>query len=251
MPATRFLHRVTVRAGALALSGALAVAPHVPGPAATPAADRAAPLRLKAVPTTQVGRVEGTRAYIAVSFDGHRVRVYVCDGTLKRRATIAQWFSARWDGRTPLRMVRDGIAVRLDPVAADGRISGELIAFSGPHSFTVAPASGPAGLYDGRTGRTRDTWIAPPDVPCERLRFDEPDARLHAGGGVISAGAVSRRSPRRGAARGRRARQVGRRARARGRTRPPPRRCARAVAADRRARHGGGDSPRAARRGVP
>jgi hypothetical protein len=164
MPAARFLPRVTARAGALALSAALlAVAPHVAGPPATPAADRAEPLRLKAVPTTQVGRVEGTRAYIAVSFDGHRVRVYVCDGTLKRPATIAQWFSARWEGRAPHRMVRNGIAVRLDPVASDGRISGELIAFSGPHSFTVAPPSGAAGLYDGRAGRARDTWIVQPD----------------------------------------------------------------------------------------
>lgn len=164
MPATRSLPRVTVRAGALALPAALlAVALHVAGPPAAPAADRAAPLRLKAVPNTQVGRIEGTRAHIAVSFAGHRVRVYVCDGTLKRRATIAQWFSARWDGRTPLRMTRNGITVRLDPVAADGRISGELTAFSGPHSFTVAPPGGPAGLYDGRAGRARDTWIVQPD----------------------------------------------------------------------------------------
>ena len=157
------LHVVRPALLVAALISVVAVNLHAAAAPAAPTADRAAPLRLKAVSNSQVGRVDGTRAFIAVSFDGRRVRVYVCDGTLKRRATIAQWFSARWDGGTPLRLVRNGITVRLDPVAAEGRISGELTAFSGPHSFTVEPASGPAGLYDGRAGRARDTWIVQPD----------------------------------------------------------------------------------------
>jgi hypothetical protein len=133
--------------------------------AGSPARDsgKAAPLRMKALPDSQVGRVAGTRAYIAASYDGKRLRVYVCDGTRERKATISQWFKARWDGRTPLTLVRNGIELKLDPVDADGRITGELTAFSGPHAFAVEPASGPAGLYDGTDTRGRDsvrsTWI--------------------------------------------------------------------------------------------
>jgi hypothetical protein len=126
---------------------------------ALPAGPQAEPLRMKAVPHTQVGTVDGTRAFIAVSFDGRRVRVYVCDGTRKRRATISQWLTARWDGRTPIALARNGIEVQLDPAAADGRITGRLTGFSGPHPFTVEPAVGPAGLYDGKDDGLRSTWI--------------------------------------------------------------------------------------------
>jgi hypothetical protein len=131
-------------------------------PAASPSAERgsqAAPLKLKPVPHSRVGRVDGTRAHIAVSFDGRRVRVYVCDGTLKRRATISQWFKARWNGLEPITLVRGGLEVRLDPVHADGRITGALTAFSGPHPFVAEPATGAAGLYDGKDRQARDTWI--------------------------------------------------------------------------------------------
>jgi hypothetical protein len=135
-------------------------------PTASPSAERgpqAAPLKLNSVPHSRVGRVDGTRAHIAVSFDGRRVRVYVCDGTPKRRATISQWLKARWNGLEPIMLVSDGVEVRLDPVHPEGRITGALTAFSGPHTFAVEPASGPAGLYDGKDRRIRDTWIVLPD----------------------------------------------------------------------------------------
>jgi hypothetical protein len=118
---------------------------------------------LKAVPHSQVGRIDGTRAFVAVSSDGRRVRVYVCDGTRKRRATISQWLDARWDGRAPITLDRDGVEVHLDAVHPDGRITGSLTAFSGPHPFAVEPPTGPAGLYDGKDGGTRGTWIAQAD----------------------------------------------------------------------------------------
>jgi hypothetical protein len=118
-------------------------------------------LRLAPVAASKVGRVEGTRAFVAVAFDGRRVQAYVCDGTARRPATISQWFRAPWHGRRPLTLVHDGVELRLDPVHADGRITGRVLAFSGPHAFTVRPATGPAGLYDGTdaSGRVRATWI--------------------------------------------------------------------------------------------
>lgn len=150
---------------ALLVAALIAVPAFAVHAAGSPAreSDKAPPLRMKAVPDSQVGQVAGTRAYIAVSYDGERLRVYVCDGTRKRKATISQWFKARWDGLTPLTLVRNGIELTLNPVGADGRITGELTAFSGPHAFAVEPSSGPAGLYDGTDGRGRDsvrsTWI--------------------------------------------------------------------------------------------
>jgi hypothetical protein len=54
--------------------------------------------------------------------------------------------------------------LRIDAVRADGRVTGQLTAFSGPHAFSVEPATGPAGLYDGsdspgRRKRLHATWI--------------------------------------------------------------------------------------------
>ena len=54
------------------------------------------------LPNTSVGRVEGTQAFIGLSLDGDRLRVYVCNGTAKRKATLSQWFKGRWDGRAAL-----------------------------------------------------------------------------------------------------------------------------------------------------
>jgi hypothetical protein len=113
----------------------------------------------------QGGRGPGTRAYIALSFDGKRLRIYVCDGHGRRVATISKWLTGRWDGGSPIMLVRDGVEVRIDQLHDDGRISGTVRAFSGPHPFTVEPATGPAGLYDGidRTNKLRATWIVRPD----------------------------------------------------------------------------------------
>jgi hypothetical protein len=129
--------------------------------AAAAAAPRADVVPLKAVPHSKVGRVDGTRAFVALAFDGRRLSGYVCDGTARRAATIAQWFEAGWDGRSPLTLVRKGIELRIDRVFADGHVRGHVQAFSGPHAFTVAAAPEPAGLQVGTdaTRRVRATWI--------------------------------------------------------------------------------------------
>jgi hypothetical protein len=116
---------------------------------------------LKPLPDVSVGRVEGTRAFVAVSVHGHRLRVYVCDGTRRRDPTISVWFGRRWDGRSPVRLRRNGHTLSIDAVGADGRITGRL---DGTHAFTADPADAPAGLFKGHRGRRRETWIVLPGL---------------------------------------------------------------------------------------
>jgi hypothetical protein len=118
-----------------------------------------------------VGRVQGTEAYIAVTYDGRRLRAYACDGSGRRPATTSAWFEAAWDGRKPITIVADGGAeLRVERVHADGRISGRLDG----HRFTVEPATGPAGLVerDGARwvvladGSIRGAMINPRPIKC-------------------------------------------------------------------------------------
>jgi hypothetical protein len=125
---------------------------------ASPAA--AARIPLKPVPETSVGRVESTRAFVAVSVHRGKLRVYVCDGTLKRNATISTWFRHRWDGRRALTLRRGGHTLRLDPRSEDGRITGRLDG----HAFRVERASRPAGLFRGHSDHVRATWIVLPSL---------------------------------------------------------------------------------------
>jgi hypothetical protein len=114
-------------------------------------------------PDSKVGQIKRTRAYIALSFDGRRLRAYVCDGKGRRRATISTWFSGRWDGRSPITLAADGLELRIDEVHPDGHVTGRVRLRRGTRRFTVEPATGPAGLYEGtiRRGRhkLRATWI--------------------------------------------------------------------------------------------
>jgi hypothetical protein len=118
---------------------------------AAPAA-AAAPVRipLEPLPETSVGRVDGTRAFIAISLRGDRLRAYVCDGTLRRDPTISTWFRARWDGERPLRLRRGGHTLRVTP-RLRGRLDG--------HRFRTRAVDAPAGLFRGRHKRLRTTWI--------------------------------------------------------------------------------------------
>ena len=97
---------------------------------------------------TRVGRVQGTEAFIALRYDGRRLRAYACNGSARRPATISGWFEADWDGREPVTMVSDGLRLRVGSVHPGGRISGRLDG----HRFTADPATGPAGLHE-REGR--------------------------------------------------------------------------------------------------
>jgi hypothetical protein len=121
-----------------------------------------------------VGPVDDSRAFAAVQIDGSRVRAYVCDGTSRRSATLSQWFRGRWDRRAPITLRAGGRTLRLRPPGADGRISGRLIQDGTSNTFTLKPASGPAGLYDVRRGETRATWVMLAD---RRLRGAMVDPR--------------------------------------------------------------------------
>jgi hypothetical protein len=56
-------------------------------------------------------------------------------------------------------IARNGIRLRLEPVGADGSITGRLTAFSGPRRFTARAETVPAGLYDGRVTLSDGTTI--------------------------------------------------------------------------------------------
>jgi hypothetical protein len=118
--------------------------------AIAPAASARTRVELDPLPHTSVGRVDGTRAFVGVSLRGDRLRVYACDGTLKRDPTISVWFRSRWDGRSRLVLRRGGHTLRLRPDLG-GRIDG--------HAFRTHRADMPAGLFRGHEKRLRMTWI--------------------------------------------------------------------------------------------
>jgi hypothetical protein len=155
-----FTHRRLTLAVALAVAFALVLVGLLVAAdgAAAPGADRVRPT---AIPGAKVGRVMGTNAYVALAFDGQRLRAYVCDGAAGRPPAISRWFRGRWDGRSPIVLAAGGFELRVGRVHADGRATGVLHGFRGSHAFTVRPAAGPAGLYDGRDARRglRVTWI--------------------------------------------------------------------------------------------
>ena len=102
------------------------------------------------LPNASVGRIEGTRAFIALSVSGDRVRVYVCDGTGTKRATVSQWFKGRWDGR-PLTLRAGGHVLRIES-ARTGRFDGKR--------FRARPATGAAGLFERTQEPLAGAWIA-------------------------------------------------------------------------------------------
>ena len=108
--------------------------------------------------TVAVGKVHGTEAYLAVTYDGHRLRAYACNGSARRLPTISSWFEARWDGRSAITLVKGVIDLRIERVHEDGRISGRLTG----HRFELAPATGPAGLYEQTSGTTTEVSVVLP-----------------------------------------------------------------------------------------
>jgi hypothetical protein len=130
---------------AAALAAALAVIALASPHPAVGASDRPT-VRPTLAPDSKVGQIKRTRAYIALSFDGRRLRAYVCNGKGRRRATISTWFSGRWDGHSPITLAADGLALRIDEVHPDGHVTGRLRLRRGTRRFAVEPATGPAGL---------------------------------------------------------------------------------------------------------
>jgi hypothetical protein len=100
--------------------------------------------------TVAVGKVQGTEAFIAVTYDGHRLRAYACNGSARRLPTISAWFEAPWDGRSPIT-----VAVGGHRLAMDGPTSGRLDG----HRFELERAAGPAGLYEQTSGTTTETSV--------------------------------------------------------------------------------------------
>jgi hypothetical protein len=116
-------------------------------------------LRLDPLPNVKAGKVAGTRAFIALSLDGTRLRVYVCDGTLKRKPTVAKWFRGRWDGHSPLTLKSGELELHIDAVASDGAVTGRVVLPDGEHAFGAQPRTHPAGLHHGKRKGLSATWI--------------------------------------------------------------------------------------------
>jgi hypothetical protein len=115
------------------------------------------------LPDAKVGKVKGTRAYVGLSYEHGRVRVYVCDGASRRSPTISKWFKGRWDGVSPLTLGRPGLELEIEEVHADGRVTGHLHWKGEEHDFTLRRATGPAGLYERKKAeggdRPRGSWV--------------------------------------------------------------------------------------------
>ena len=116
-------------------------------------------LRLDPLPSVRAGKVDGTRAFIALSLDGRRLRIYVCDGTLKRDPTIAKWFRGRWDGAAPITLRASKNEVSIESVAPNGTIRGRVLLADGEHAFTARPKTNPNGLHHGHRKGFSATWI--------------------------------------------------------------------------------------------
>ena len=98
---------------------------------------------LKALPNASVGKVDGTRAFVALSVTQGRVRAYVCDGTVRRDPTISQWFKGRWDGRSAVALSAGGLRLRVD---AGGRTGEHFVPTRPPRCrlILVTSSSGQA-----------------------------------------------------------------------------------------------------------
>ena len=100
--------------------------------------------------TVAVGKVQGTEAYLAVTYDGHMLRAYACNGSARRLPTISAWFEAPWDGRSAIAVTVGGHTLRLE-TPTSGRLDG--------HRFTLERATGPAGLFEQTSGTTTETSV--------------------------------------------------------------------------------------------
>jgi hypothetical protein len=126
-----------------------------------------------------VGRVDGSRAYIALVSDGRRLGGYLCDGR-----TLSVWLEPTRldDGHAKLRSRRGGALGDVALGASSGRGTVRLGGVA--HAFAVSRASGRAGLYRAVAGRaeTRGAveagWIVIADgsVRGAANRFIDPNS---------------------------------------------------------------------------
>jgi len=113
-----------------------------------------------------VGKVTGTRAFVAVVVADGRVRAYVCDGD-GHTIHLYAWFTGRGAGSFDLTggSVADSHRDRLTGAVRGGAVVGRLTDAAGKSfSYGAEPATGRAGLFraDGKLGGKRVTgggWI--------------------------------------------------------------------------------------------
>jgi hypothetical protein len=101
---------------------------------------------------TFVGKLEGSKAFIAVVVSGGKTLAYVCDSE-----KLAQWFRGPVvDGTVEVKTANgEHLQVRLSPQGATGSLvwGGQLYAFS------AAPAEGTAGLYRVEASANQTAYI--------------------------------------------------------------------------------------------
>lgn len=148
--------------------------------AAEPAAD---------TPTTYVGTVEGTDAFVAVQGTGADTLVYLCDG---------QKIWSYLDGELAdgsLQATAPG-GPSLDATLDDGELAGTVTLEDGAvHEFRAVEATGDAGLFALATAATDDyalgSWIRLPDGEVRGKNVtvaqtgEEPPVGVDDGGGGV------------------------------------------------------------------
>jgi hypothetical protein len=101
---------------------------------------------------TFVGKLEGSKALIAIVVSGGKSLVYVCDSE-----KMAQWFRGPViDGAVEVKTANgEQLSIRLSPQGAIGSLvwGGQLYAFS------AAPAEGTAGLYRVEASANQTAYI--------------------------------------------------------------------------------------------
>lgn len=132
---------------------------------------------------TLVGKVPGTRAYVALVSHKGRIGGYVCDGR-----QISRWLkpSPIKDGSATLRG-RDGRVLGTVRLAAE-RAVGEVQLAARRAQFTAVPARGEAGLYrqvtgsPGEPGYLESGWIVLADASARgSTQFTSTDTDLVVG----------------------------------------------------------------------
>jgi hypothetical protein len=99
------------------------------------------------IPGAYVGRVQGTDTFIAVLPDAQtgQLKVYACDGQPGRDVTVDQWFTAAWDGTSPVTLSGGGHTVTVRPDGAG--FAGKFVAANGTAApFTVERAAAGSAL---------------------------------------------------------------------------------------------------------
>jgi hypothetical protein len=125
----------------------------------------AVPAAAEPAHTTAVGKVQGTEAFLAVTYDGQQLRAYACDGSARRLPTVSAWFNAPWDGRSPITVISGGHTLRLDDPST-GRLDGRR--------FTLERGG---ALYEQTSGTSTQTSVVLPNGDIRGALVDQRPRR--------------------------------------------------------------------------